>query len=179
MRDTYIICTVIGLLLLLLSVFGELLEGAIHGFEALCNLDCFNIDIGFVPFSGVAICFGLVVFGCVGIMSDNIVMSGILGYGSAMIIQTALKKLKKDDSEAISRESLYLCKGKIINAILPNGIGKVEFEHPKGGCLTYPCKYIDKETKIAQGTEVMLEKFDGELAIVKLADEFAKYSDKN
>ena len=55
MRDIYIICMVIGFLLLSLSVLGEFLENVSGALEAFLNFD-FDIDLNFLPISGVSIC---------------------------------------------------------------------------------------------------------------------------
>ena len=69
MRDIYIICMVIGFLLLSLSVLGEFLENVSGALEAFLNFD-FDIDLNFLPISGVSICTGLIAFGGMGLLSD-------------------------------------------------------------------------------------------------------------
>lgn len=175
MRDMYIICIVIGFLLLSLSVLGEFLESVSGAMEAFLNFDI-NVDLNFLPISGVSICTGLIAFGGLGLLSGNLILALIIGYGAAMAVQTVIRRLKRVKNEAMNREELYLCDGKIINTVLSGGLGTVEFDNIKGIATTFVCRGVDSSAVLKQNTVVKLVEFDGEIAIVRPKDEFSSYS---
>ena len=78
MRDIYIICMVIGFLLLSLSVLGEFLENVSGALEAFLNFD-FDIDLNFLPISGVSICTGLIAFGGMGLLFNHLIFALVVG----------------------------------------------------------------------------------------------------
>lgn len=176
MRDAYIICMVIGLLLLGLSILGEFLENVSAALEAFINLDL-NFELNFLPLSGVSICTGLITFGGTGLLFSNVIVSIVIGYGAAMAVQTVIRRLKRVKNEAMNREELYLCDGKIINTVLPAGMGTVEFDNIKGISTTFVCKSADPLEELKQNALVKLSSFDGEVAIVRLKDDLADYED--
>lgn len=177
MRDIYIICMVIGFLLLSLSVLGEFLENVTGAVEAFLNFD-FDIDLNFLPISGVSICTGLIAFGGLGLLFDHIILAVVIGYGAAMAVQTVIRRLKRVENEAMNREELYLCDGKIINTVLPGGLGTVEFDNIKGIATTFVCRNTDPSRELKQNTIVKLVEFDGEVAVVRPKDDFAEYGAK-
>lgn len=178
MKDAYIICMIIGFSLLILSVLGEFLEGISGVFDGFMEADFdVNIDLAFLPLSGVSICTGLITFGGVGYLSRNPWFGGAAAYIAAMIIYTIIRRLKKVKNESMDREELYLCDGKVINTVLPGGLGTVEFDNIKGVSTTYVCRAEDKTMQLKQNTEVVLVDFDGEVAIVRRKDIFAEYQE--
>ena len=136
MRDIYIICMVIGFLLLSLSVLGEFLENVSGALEAFLNFD-FDIDLNFLPISGVSICTGLITFGGMGLLFNSLIPAIAIGYAAAMAVQLVIRRLKRVENEAMNREELYLCDGKIINTVLAGGLGTVEFDNIKGIATTF------------------------------------------
>lgn len=176
MRDAYIICMVIGFLLLGLSILGEFLENVSAALESFLNFDV-NFELNFLPLSGVSICTGLIAFGGIGLLFSNVIAAAVIGYAAAMAIQTMIRRLKRVKNEAMNREELYLCDGKIINTVLPGGMGTVEFDNIKGISTTFVCKSKDSAEELKQNTQVKLSGFDGEVAIVRRKDEFSEYRD--
>lgn len=174
MRDAYIICLIIGFSLLLLSVLGEFLEGLSGAFEAALNADI-NLDLFFLPISGVSLCSGLITFGGIGLILYNPWLAGICAYIAAMIVHTIVRRLKAVKNESMDREELYLCDGKIINTVLPGGLGTVEFDNIKGMSASFACKTADREETLKQNTVVVLVDFEGEIALVKKKDTFDAY----
>lgn len=176
MRDIYIICMVIGFLLLLLSVLGEFLESLTGALEAFLNFDFdLDVDLDFLPLSGVSICTGLIAFGGIGLLFNHVIIAIAAAYAAAMVIQTIIRRLKRVENEAMSREELYLCDGKIINTVLPGGLGTVEFDNIKGIATTFVCRNTNTKEELKQNTAVKLVEFDGEVAVVRRKDEFAEY----
>lgn len=175
MRDAYIICMIIGFSLLLLSVLGEFLEGLSGAFEAFLNMDI-NLELVFLPISGVSLCTALITFGGMGLLLHNPFIAGGIAYIAAMIVQTIIRRLKKVENEAMNREELYLCDGKIINTVLPGGLGTVEFDNIKGISATFACRTVNREEMLKQNTVVELVDFDGEIAVVKKKDTFTEYN---
>lgn len=174
MRDIYIICMVIGFLLLLLSVLGEFLENVTGAVEAFLNFDI-DIDLNFLPISGVSICTGLVAFGGLGLLFNRVILAVIVGYCAAMAVQMIIRRLKRVKNEAMNREELYLCDGKIINTVLPGGLGTVEFDNIKGIATTFVCRSTDPAAELKQNTAVKLVEFDGEIAVVRRKEDFTEY----
>lgn len=172
MRDIYIICMIIGFLLLSLSVLGEFLENVSGVMESFLD---FDIDLSFLPISGVSLCAGLIVFGGIGFMFNHIIPAIVIGYAAAMAVQMVIKRLKGVEHEAVNREELYLCDGKIINTVLAGGLGTVEFDNIKGIAITFVCRSADPSEVMKQNTVVKLVEFDGEIAVVRVKDEFADY----
>ena len=174
MRDIYIICMVIGFLLLSLSVLGEFLENVSGALEAFLNFD-FDIDLNFLPISGVSICTGLITFGGMGLLFNSLIPAIVIGYAAAMAVQMVIRRLKRVENEAMNREELYLCDGKIINTVLAGGLGTVEFDNIKGIATTFVCRSTDASEVLKQNTVVKLVEFDGEIAVGRPKDEFAGY----
>lgn len=176
MRDAYIICMIIGFSLLILSVLGEFLEGLSGAFEAVLNMDLdFDLDLAFLPISGVSLCTGLITFGGLGLLFYNPWIAGVSAYIAAMIVQTIIRRLKKVDHEAMNRDELFLCDGKIINTVLPGGLGTVEFDNIKGSSTTFACRAMSKEEMLKQNTVVELVDFEEEIALVRRKDTFTEY----
>lgn len=86
-----------------------------------------------------------------------------------------IRRLKRVENEAMNREELYLCDGKIINTVLAGGLGTVEFDNIKGIATTFVCRSTDASEVLKQNTVVKLVEFDGEIAVVRPKDEFAGY----
>lgn len=86
-----------------------------------------------------------------------------------------IRRLKRVENEAMNREELYLCDGKIINTVLAGGLGTVEFDNIKGIATTFVCRSTDASEVLKQNTVVKLVEFDGEIAVVCPKDEFAGY----
>lgn len=182
MRDAYIICMVVGFLLLALSVLGEFFESIGGALEAALNIDFdfdIDVDLAFLPLSGVSICAGLITFGGCGLLIHNVWIALACGYGVAMLVQTGIRRLKKVKNEAMDRSELYFCDAKIINTVLPGGLGTVEFDNIKGTATTFVCRSEDRTEQLKQNTEVVLVDFDGEVAIVKKKNDFSEYDDNS
>lgn len=174
MRDIYIICMVVGFLLLSLSVLGEFLESVSGALDALLNFD-FEFELNFLPLSGVSICTGLITFGGIGLLFQNAIIATAVCYAAAMAVQTVIRRLKRVKNEAMNREELYLFDGKIINTVLPGGLGTVEFDNIKGIATTFVCRNEDRTKELRQNTIVKLVKLDGEVAVVRKKDDFSEY----
>ncbi|MDU4977673.1 MAG: hypothetical protein E6X19_33735, partial [Hungatella hathewayi] len=99
----------------------------------------------------------------------------VVGYAAAMAVQMVIRRLKRVENEAMNREELYLCDGRIINTVLAGGLGTVEFDNIKGIATTFVCRSTDASEVLKQNTVVKLVEFDGEIAVVRPKDEFAGY----
>lgn len=180
MMDIYTTCLVVGILLLIISVsmsFLDGLDGIIDGALHIFNV---SADISFLPLSGTGICGGMAIFGAVGRMTDNLVISVICGYIFAVIVQTVLRKLKKVDSRTLDKNDLFMYTGKIVSPIINGKGGCVLFQTLKGTQVKYPCKLESTTAKIEVGTSVKLIRFDENNAIVEvIKDELEeKYQDE-
>lgn len=175
MERVYITCMLIGFLLLILSAAGEVLEHITGAFEFIVHGDA-DFDFAFLPISGVSICAGLITFGGIGLLLHIPLLAALCGYLAAVAVQTVIRKLKKVKNESMERDELFLCDGIIINTVLPDGLGTVEFNNIKGSSTTFACRGVNRQEKLKQNTLVKLTAFDGEIAIVEKKDEFAEYN---
>lgn len=166
MRSVYLICLAVSFIILLLNLLGDLLEGVHDFFDLFIDIDFFDLDLSFLPFSGASICAGLLLFGGVGLLTDRLSVAALSGLIVSLGVQQLYLRMKKVDSSVSSRDELYQCTGVIVNAILPEGTGVVAFTKQNGTSSTYPCKFEYPKLRVEQGTKVKLLKFEGEVAIV-------------
>lgn len=180
MMDIYTTCLIVGLLLMIISLtcsFLDGLDGVVDGI-----ISCFDIgfDVSFLPISGTSICGGLAIFGAVGLMVNNIIISIVCGYIFAVIIQTVIRKLKKASSYAIDKNDLYMYKGKIVSPIINGHGGCVLFRTLNGTQVKYSCKLDNSKDRVEVGTVVNLIRFEDNIAVIEINHDKLekKYSDE-
>lgn len=179
MTDIYITCLTVGGMLMLISMilsFLDGLDGVLDG-----ALDCLqiHIDLAFLPLSGTSICGGIAMFGAVGLTVNNLIISIVVAYIFAVLVQIGVTKLKKSKSgDTLKKEDLYMYTGKIVNTVLPGKCGCVLFQALDGTRVKYPCKSDDETQKIVDGTEVKLIRFDKSIAIIELDDKLKELQEK-
>lgn len=188
MDNIYTICMVIGIIIPVIGlimnglddIFGGIVDGISEAFNEI-NLDFdLGIDIGnttlcLLPFSMQSICTGLLVFGVSGkiiyngnnILFANII-SLIIAYFFAIIMQTFITGLKRVENTTYTREQLMLFDAKVVNTIKVGSYGSISIKTDDGITNTYPAKALDSTLEIKQNTIVSIVEFKKNVAIVEI-----------
>lgn len=163
-----------GLLFMAVSLVLDLLDGA---FDFLVfdvfSFDIGNISIGIVPISLLSLSMWSVVFGVLGLFLSKsldqtitLVVSTLVGYLFAVIVQTVLVKLKKVKNLTENVESILDRKAFVCNRIGKDSYGNVSFSKPDGSVVSFPAKSCDG-SEIQQGVEVDVTDFKSGVVYVK------------
>lgn len=195
MDRIYTICMMIGFLVpLFLLLFGSVLHvlngledvlgGLFDGLDASFDL---HVDIGdtcvsLLPFSMQSISAALLTFGVVGKLiysGDNLLLANCIAGGSAyvmaVIIQSLIRRLKKEEHSTYSTEQLLLFDAKVVNTIVEGGFGSICIVTPDGVSRTYPAKAENAALRISSNTAVRVLYFDSNVAIVEEVVPVGKY----
>lgn len=156
----YLYCLVIGLSLLIISLF---LDGISDLFQGLSFFDIhFDCLPGILPLSPLQICAFLVGFGGIGMTFNHFIFALLFGFLLSYLTYYIITWLKKINHETITTFDLIGCEGKVITTIFENGVGNVSID-TKNGKITYPAK---SDHHIAGGTLVKIIDIDHQTLIV-------------
>lgn len=176
MERIYTICLIIGIMIPLLSLFGNFMHGVID----FISFDFFHIDIGgweidFLPLSINSLCLWTLLFGGIGNILDGRYstikvncISFASGYAAAFLLQILINKLKKVKNLSIDKSDILTKQAVVSNSILENRIGAVCIQLDNGSNVTYPAKSATGEP-ILQGLVVIIIGEDGECLVVSKA----------
>lgn len=170
-----IACIAIGIAIPFLSIVLNLFDG----FVEFISIDAFELDVGgdfhleFLPFSVNSLCLWSLIFGCLGIALENrlpfvavLVLGLLAGYVSAVLLQSAIGKLKRVENFASDREEILLRTGIVCNKIPEGGVGAVSINISTGSNVSYPAKSSDGSA-IEQDKTVSILRFEGDYLIVE------------
>lgn len=185
MTQLYFICIAAGILIPLCSVLLNLFDG----FMDFVTLDLFQLELGsmeldLLPLSVNSLCLFSLIFGLTGSLLDGpLPTPGALaiglgcGYLSAVILQTAIHKLRKCETHAVKEEEILLHDGEVINAIPAKGYGAVRVNVPGESSPVYPA--ISTEDRgIPQNTRVDIISIQNGVVAVRPSDWLEKRYDK-
>lgn len=181
-----IACIIIGILIPFCSIVLNLFDG----FVDFISIDVFQLEFGqdfvldFLPFSINSLCLWSLIFGCTGIIFESklsstaIIIIGVAaGYICAVVLQSAIKRLKKIENFAADKSEMLLRTGIVSNKIPANGVGAVSVQLSTGSNVSYPAKSADGKA-IKQDKEVDILRFEGDYVIVQSTSHLEdKYSD--
>ncbi len=130
------------------------------------------LALGLLPTSAMALSTLAIVFGAVGSIMTykgvtgiiTFIVSIIIGYVAAVIVQSFIRTLKKIQVEntGVDEEELLLYDGTIVDTILPGQLGTVSFLTLKNIRVSYPARCADEEMRLSTGRVVrVIERKNG------------------
>ncbi|MDO5403426.1 MAG: hypothetical protein Q4F11_08295 [Eubacteriales bacterium] len=168
-------CMVIGIIIPFLSIVLNLFDG----FADFISIDLLQLDFGgdfyldFLPFSVNSICLGALLFGGFGFLFENklpfpvlIVIGLVIAYIAAVILQSAVGRLKRIENFAADKNEILMREGIVSNTIPNGGVGAVSIKISTGSNVSYPAKAYDGK-EIRQDKKVKIVQFDGDYVIVQ------------
>ncbi|MBQ7432473.1 MAG: hypothetical protein IJV50_03290 [Lachnospiraceae bacterium] len=193
MEKVYFICMLIGFLVpLFLLLFGSVLHvlngienvfsGLFDGIDGGLDVDIGDTCVSLLPFSVHSISGALLTFGVVGQLiynGSNLLLANVIaavsGYVIAVMIQSLIRRLKKEEHTTYATKELLLFEAEVINTIVEGGYGSICIRTPDGVSRTYPAKAAEKTLRLAARTAVRVVRFEGNVAIVEEEVPVSKY----
>jgi len=175
--NAYTLCMILGLAFPIISLIFNFFDSA---FDAIAvdflDLDVGDLDICFLPLSFNAICMGAITFGGVGLLMldksslQRNLVAGILGYVSAVIIQSLIKYLKKHSTDAKNINKIVGKQCIISNRVPEHGFGAIVYKEDGQADISMPAKSEDNLV-YEQGTKVIVVDIKDQTAIVQKIDD--------
>lgn len=152
MQSIYISFLTIGLIILTISLFTNLLTGF---FDTLSALDSSDFLSSILPLSPLEVCAFSVGFGGMGITlytycSYHFIISIFTGFILYFATKKLISFLKEVNNETVNKQDLIGMEGIVIVTIFENGIGSVSL-NTKVGKISYPAQ---SDHMIKQGSIV-------------------------
>lgn len=193
MEKVYFVCMLIGFLVpLFLLLFGSVLHvlngienafsGLFDGIDAGLHVEIGDTCVSLLPFSIHSISGALLTFGVVGQLvydGSNLLLANVLaaagGYVVAVMIQSLIRRLKKEEHTTYATNELLLFEAEVINTIVEGGYGSICIRTPDEVSRTYPAKAAEQTVRLAARTPVRILRFEGNVAIVEEEVPVSKY----